>query len=283
MTSRNQRAQIARETVEILQRESYSKGDATVSLAAPLAEMRSGTELYTPGQLESLLADLQPPQQRHTQISVVNCTTFAAARSLIEDGCLNPLCLNFASAKKPGGGFLSGAQAQEECLARASGLHASLTREMDYYEANRSHRSSLYTNHLIYSPGVPVFRSDDDTLLTEPYLVSIVTSPAVNAGAVRRNEPSSVPFIRREMETRIRSVLAVARHHHHDTLVLGAWGCGVFRNDSSDVARWFSDALRTDPQFQGAFERVVFAVLDFAASMPTFNAFASVFAGRSGA
>lgn len=127
--------------------------------------MRAGTILYTPTQLDLLVKSIGSPQQLETTISVSNCTTFAAAKSLIDAGYKNPLCLNFASAKNPGGGFLSGSAARERCLARASGLYQSLSSQMTYYDVNRSHTSSLYTNHIIYSPSVPVFRSDDDMLI----------------------------------------------------------------------------------------------------------------------
>jgi uncharacterized protein (TIGR02452 family) len=277
MTNRNRRAEIAQETIALLDRESYGLNGKTVSLSAMLQSMRDGTLLYTPSELESLLTSLQPPVAKPTKIYVKNCTTFAAAKSLVDNGDKNPLCLNFASAKNPGGGFQSGAQAQEECLARASGLYPSLTLKMDYYNANRAHSSSLYTNHMIYSPSVPVFRNDDDVLLPEPYTVSVVTSPAVNAGAVRQNQPDIIHQIKPTMEQRIRSVLAVGRHHGHHAIVLGAWGCGVFRNNPAEIAQWFADALQSDPRFVGAFDYVVFAVLDVAQNMPTFNAFRDVF------
>ncbi|MEZ4709356.1 MAG: TIGR02452 family protein [Caldilineaceae bacterium] len=278
MSTRAKRAAIAAETVEILERESYAVDGIQVTLTAALAAMRRDTVLYTPAELAALVHALAPPTPVTTVVQVVNCTTLAAAKSLIDDGFANPLCLNFASAKKPGGGFLSGAQAQEEYLARASGLYASLTQRMAYYNRNRACRSALYTNHIIYSPNVPVFRRDDDGLMVEPYSVSIVTAPAVNAGAVRKNERRNVAKIRPCMEERIGSVLAVARQHGHRTLVLGAWGCGVFRNDPADVAQWFAEALRADTRFAGAFEKVVFAVLDLAEGAPTLHAFQSVFA-----
>ncbi|MFN6160994.1 MAG: TIGR02452 family protein [Planctomycetota bacterium] len=278
MANRTQRAQIANETIKILDRQSYVVDGASVSLSDSLANMRSGTVLYTPADLDLLVDSIGPTKQRETSISVWNCTTFSAARSLIDEGYDNLLCLNFASAKNPGGGFLSGSQAQEECLARASGLHDSLASQMTYYEVNRSHASSLYTNHIIYSPSVPVFRSDDDALIAVPYLVSVVTSPAVNAGAVRKNEPANVQAIQPTMEARIRSVLAVARKHDHNAIVLGAWGCGVFGNDPNDIAHWFAEALRRDSRFAGAFDRIVFGVLDFADNTPTYEAFRKVFA-----
>lgn len=278
MANRQQRAQIASETIEILDRGTYVVDGVEVSLSAALDAMLKGTVLYTPSDLEVLANSLAKHSRVETEISVRNCTTFSAAKSLVDAGYTDPLCLNFASAKNPGGGFLSGSQAQEECLARASALHQSLVSKMTYYEVNRSHTSALYTNHIIYSPGVPVFRSDSDTLLQEPYLVSIVTSPAVNAGAVRKNEHSNVSLIQPTMQARIRSVLAIAKARGHNAIVLGAWGCGVFGNDPSDVARWFAAALLDDSRFAGAFDRVVFAVLDFAEDAPTFEAFRKVLA-----
>ena len=273
MGNRKRRAEIAEETVAILKRQEYQVGNLTVDLAQLLEAMRQGTELYAPDDLETLLRALDSDGDRQTELLVENCTTFAAARTLIARGFENPLCLNFASAKNPGGGFLSGSQAQEECLARASGLYESLLLRMEYYEINRKEKSPLYTNHLIYSPSVPVIRDDSDHLIEDPYLISIVTSPAANAGAVRKNEPQNAERIRPTMEQRIRSVLAVARQHQHNSLVLGAWGCGVFANDPNQVANWFVEALTKDPRFVNQFDSVVFAVLDFADGTPTFEAF----------
>lgn len=279
MANRAHRASIAAETIEILDRGTYTVDGRTVSIAEALAGCRSKTLLYTPHDLEQLIASLDRPTPTHTALSVSNCTTFAAAQQLLNDGFDDPLCLNFASAKNPGGGFLSGSQAQEECLARASGLYASLVTQMPYYDTNRGSTTSLYSHHAIYSPRVPVFRDDEGALLPLPYTVSMVTSPAVNAGAVRKNEPHNIPEIAPTMQHRIESVLAIAREHRHRALVLGAWGCGVFANDPADVARWFRDALTSQPRFANAFERVIFAVLDFADGTPTFDAFDRTLAG----
>ncbi|KAL6057430.1 DUF2263 domain-containing protein [Balamuthia mandrillaris] len=229
-------------------------------------------------------------------IEVENCTTLEAARRLVEEGEHNVCVLNFASAHNPGGGFLKGSSAQEESLARSSGLYATLTSPIAsaMYSAHASLRASrprrsrsssrgssssasssseafshhcLYTHHMIYSPQVPVFRDDEGLLLDEPYLVSFISSPAVNAGAVRSQ---LLPRCRQEdveraiavvMKERIRRILCVARHHEHRVLVLGAFGCGVFRNRAVDVARYFRDCLRKEENGYG-FERVVFAVLD---------------------
>jgi uncharacterized protein (TIGR02452 family) len=202
---------------------------------------------------------VQPP----IEFEVVNETTLSAASRLAQaDGNANVLALNFASAKNPGGGFLKGSQAQEESLARASGLYPCIVQMQAMYEANRRLRCCLYTDNMIYSPGVPVLRDDGDQLLEAPYLVSFVTAPAVNAGVVRRRGTEDVARIEDVMRGRIEKVLSLSVIHHHEILVLGAWGCGVFRNDPRDVARWFGDHLTDGGLFSGAFKKVVFAVLD---------------------
>jgi uncharacterized protein (TIGR02452 family) len=262
---RNSRAQIAKETVEIAEKGSYqSPAGKLVDIAATMDRCRQGTTLFLPGELDELLGQISPASAGHvTQFEVVNETTLSAARRLVcERGLAKILCLNFASAKNPGGGFLGGSQAQEESLARSSGLYTSLQTQWTYYEANRGCGTALYTDHMILSPDVPVIRDDAGELLDEPYSASILTAPAVNAGAVRDNDPDKVPQIATTMATRIAKVLAVAARHNYEHLILGAWGCGVFRNDPSEVAGLFASALHHDGRFRNHFKTVVFAVLD---------------------
>src|SRR5262249_34690905 len=196
---------------------------------------------------------------RQTVFDVRNESALHAARRLLSEGESRVLALNFASARHPGGGFLKGSQAQEESLARASGLYACLTRHRAYYEANERCGSCLYTDHMIYSPDVPVFRDDDDVLLEEPYPLSFITAPAVNAGIVRHREEGRIEPVMRE---RVEKLLALALEHGHENVVLGAWGCGVFRNNPEQVAGWFAEHLTGGGAYRSAFRRVVFAVLD---------------------
>src|SRR5262249_51633054 len=164
-------------TVQILSRGGYTGSSGNeVRIAPELHDSANGTRLYRPGQLAKLAA-VAPAARGPTCIRVVNGTTLSTARRLSEGyGAGHVALLNFASARNPGGGFLSGSQAQEESLARASGLCECLSRITDYYEANRRQRSALYTDHIIFSPGVPVFRDDDDRLLDEPWCVSMITA-----------------------------------------------------------------------------------------------------------
>lgn len=143
----------------------------------------------------------------------------------------------------------------------------------EMYDYNRQIGTSLYSDYMVYSPRVPVFRQDDGLLREQPFCVSFVTSPAVNTGAVLKNELQNVRFIGPSMAARANKLLWIAQHQGHQTLILGAWGCGVFGNAPAAVAQMFSDALNPNGLFHGAFERVIFAVYDPSLGQETKSAF----------
>ncbi|TDB85269.1 TIGR02452 family protein [Actinomadura sp. KC216] len=276
--SRHPRRETAQETVRILDRGDYvAPSGRTVSIDDRLARAVRGTVLYRPDELDELLEHLPAPVQpgTETRIEVTGETTLAAALRLSGQGTV-PFALNFASAKNPGGGFLNGAHAQEEGLARSSGLYASLRSAREFYDFHRAQGDLLYSDHMIYSPDVPVFRDDAGKLLDEPYDVAFLTSPAPNRGAI--NDAAKADRIRDVLHLRARKLLAVAEANGHRRLVLGAWGCGVFRNDPQEVAEVFAELLLPGQEFSGRFEHVVFAVWDTAKGAPRHAAFQNVFA-----
>lgn len=267
MPSRKHRAQLAAETVAITRAGQYTAPSGrTVSIAESVRLAIESSTLIRPPETAALRqrADERLAGRNYTTVfEVTNETTFAAARRLVARfGPERVAALNFASAKNPGGGFLQGSQAQEESLARASALYACLHQHREYYDANRAEWSLLYTDHLIVSPRVAVFRDDADQLLEEPWEVTILTSPAPNAGAVRQNQPQAAGRIEPTFRARIEQVLLAAVAFDQTALVLGAWGCGVFRNDPATVARLFAEFLLPGGAFARAFEQVTFAVLD---------------------
>jgi uncharacterized protein (TIGR02452 family) len=261
---------VAQETVEIGNRGWYvAASGRRVSIEDAVLRAASGTVLYRPDDYDCL--DPPPEGVGRVAIEVSSETTTEAARRLIErEGVSRVAALNFASAKNPGGGFLGGAKAQEEDLARSSALYRCQLTQPEYYRANRATGSMLYTDHLIYSPEVPFFRDEQLELLPAPFTVTILTCPAPNAGeAQKRGEGTSV---RATLERRAHRVLCVAAHHRHHTLVLGAWGCGVFRNDPREVADVFACSLARAP-LRHAFAKVVFAIYDRSSSQRTLRAF----------
>ncbi|MDW4910121.1 TIGR02452 family protein [Streptomyces sp. ADMS] len=264
---------LARGTEEIVAAGSDRASDGReVRIAAAIEAARAGTRLYGPGPLEV------PPAAAplDTSFEVTAESSLEAARRLPGPVAV----LNFSSARNPGGGYLNGAQAQEEALCRASALYTCLTGVREFYYHHRTHRDPFYTGRVIHSPGVPVFRDDRGRLLDAPYTAGFLTSAAPNAGVVRRTAPERAPDIPQALTSRAERVLETAAAEGYRRLVLGAWGCGVFRNDPATVAATFRDLL-VGGRFEGRFEKVVFAVLDRTKNTATRAAFERAFAETS--
>lgn len=258
------------ETMDLLKSDQYeSHNGIMVSIGERIRCAVQHTICYSPTETLSTV----PTHQYKTKFSVENATTLSQAKVMVSQG-LNVAVLNFASAKRPGGGFGGGAKAQEEYLCRLSGLYPCLKEAgSPMYKAHKHLRSSLYTSWVIYSPDVPVFRNDDYELLNTPWGVSVLTCPAPNlSGSPRLVSDIEVREILSERAGR---VLSVAESNGHDALVLGAWGCGVFGCSPKMVAEVFRDLL-VGP-FRGVFREVVFAVYDRSPSLtnitPFFHAF----------
>ncbi|MER6562993.1 TIGR02452 family protein, partial [Streptomyces sp. NPDC001027] len=256
------------ETVGIVAAGGYRAPDGRpVSLAAAVEAARAGTRTAGPGPV-----DVPAAAPADLRIEVTGESSLEAARRLVGASAHGepavglgggPVAvLDFASARNPGGGFLNGAQAQEEALCRASALHTCLLEARGFYDHHRTHRDPFYTDRVIHSPAVPVFRDDRGRLLDEPYAVGFLTAAAPNAGVVLRTTPQRAGELPRALSARAERVLETAAAHGYRRLVLGAWGCGVFRNDPAQVAEAFRALLAAGGRFEHRFAHVVFGVLD---------------------
>jgi uncharacterized protein (TIGR02452 family) len=206
-----------------------------------------------------------------TSIQVSNETTLQAARRLVERG-LRPIALNFANGVHPGGGFLNGARAQEEVLCRSSALYRTLAGDPMYaHHAGRPLPDS--TDWAIYSPDVPVFRSDDGKELESPWLLSFLTCAAPYAPDIGQPESGDL------LQKRILRILAIAAAYGYAAIILGAWGCGAFENDTHRTARDFRQALENN--FKGRFSEVVFAITDWSPERRFLGPFRDVFASEA--
>ncbi|MFD5073800.1 TIGR02452 family protein [Streptomyces sp. NPDC058371] len=260
---------VAHQTEEIVAAGGYRASDGRpVSIAAAVEAAREATRMYGPEPVEIPAAD-----PVDTFFEVTGESSLEAARRLAGPVAV----LNFASARNPGGGYLNGAQAQEEALCRASALYTCVLRAREFYDHHRAHRDPFYTDRVIHSPGVPVFRDDRGRLLDEPYSAGFLTAAAPNAGVVRRTAPERAAELPHALAVRAERVLETAAAHGYRRLVLGAWGCGVFQNDPAQVAGAFH-ALLADGRFAGSFEHVVFGILDRTAGSATRAAFERTFA-----
>ncbi|WP_340015918.1 TIGR02452 family protein [Paenibacillus sp. FSL K6-1318] len=287
---RSMRASIAQQTLVILEEGQYVNGyNCKIEIGTDVQKAIRNSVLYRPSELSGLREKLRTEARAEThsvaslteaeseavsvRIEVTGETTLgAASRLTVAEGREDVVCLNFASAKNPGGGFLGGSQAQEESLARATGLYPCIAQMDEMYDYNRKRRSGLYSDHMIYSPRVPVIRDDEDRLLDQYYVSSFITAPAVNAGVVKERGEADDLQIESVMKERIRYILDVAATNGHRTIVLGTYGCGVFRNEPAEVAKYFHDVF-VGEGFKDSFEQIVFAVYDRSAGQRTLKAF----------
>ncbi|WP_222932824.1 TIGR02452 family protein [Nocardia yunnanensis] len=136
----------------------------------------------------------------------------------------------------------------------------------------------FYSDRVILSPDVPVFRDEEGVLLDRPYRVSFLTSPAPRTNVIVRERPGEASRVPAVLATRAERILETAGGYRR--LVLGAWGCGAYGNDPATVAGVFHALLTAGGRFDGHFDEVTFAILDRTSEESTLNAFRNVFAPR---
>jgi len=248
----------ANETLQIIKEGVYNSFNKKIDIKDKLQYALDNTQYYTSESLEKLVKTIALKEEQKTQIEIINEDSISCILRLDREGETNVMCLNFASAKNPGGGFLNGALAQEESLAVSSALYGCQLNAYEFYETHRNMKSCVYTDGMIYSPQVPVFRNRRGELIEDAVVINFITSAAINAGVVRRKEPELADAITGLMEQRIEKLLTLCVEQSQEVLILGAWGCGVFQNNPEDIAQLFYKQL--NGKFKGQFKRVVFAI-----------------------
>ncbi|KAF7348245.1 DUF2263 domain-containing protein [Mycena sanguinolenta] len=252
--SRDELRAIARATLDVLSSGYVAVNGSLYDLSLMIAKTKLQTAYYGPDSLLSTWHSFSPsqpvPNTAQTIVELLETTTLHAARQVGRQGYAAPIgVLNFASADQPGGGFINGANAQEESIARSSTLYASLmtpTAQQFYTLHSNDARNGFYTHAMVYSPHVLVFRTDNGTL-APPMEIDVLTSPAVNAGV-------------RAMRERMARILFLFERRRVQTLVLGSFGTGVFKNDVNMVAEIWADLLcGPNARFSHSFGYVAFA------------------------
>ena len=273
------RKAVAKETLEILRLGYYDVlpgSGRRIQLKSDMERSVRQSILITPEQGAEILTRCEtnlPRRAESLKQQVKNISTVDAVRRLAGEGRDHIGVLNFASAKNPGGGFINGAMAQEESLAASSTLYKTLTAHEEYYRENRLQKSMMYTDYGIYSPDVTVFRDGGFCLVEDPVKASVLTLPAVNMGQVIQ-KGEDVRKAARVMRRRMKLALAVFADQGARNLILGAYGCGVFRNDPVQIGEWWSELLREG--FDGYFDSVFYAVLDHSRNQACIRAFESL-------
>ncbi len=197
------------------------------------------------------------PGTEHTVIQVQDQDTIHGAQDLINAGCLKVAMLNFANRHSPGGGYVNGANAQEEDLCRRTTLYPVL----DNLRNKGQYR--IHHEELIYTPNVKIFRESHHhnfKLLDHPTSVQVLTQAAYNQ---KRGGKHADCVSAREFETgtlnKIRLQLRVAKQNGCDAIVLGAFGCGAFRNNPEVVSNLYVQVLN-EAEFANQFRFIRFAI-----------------------
>lgn len=179
--------------------------------------------------------------------------------------------LNFASATTPGGGVLKGSSAQEECLCRVSTLYNCINDEEMwnvFYNPHRKSGDSIHNDDIIYTPGVKVIKTDDYDDLSEDriFTVDVISCAAPNLRDKPANEYNAeykpAPKISNEdlkkvHMKRAEKIFSVAAAKDVDVIIVGAFGCGAFRNPPEVVADAYKEVL---PKYRNCFDTIEFAI-----------------------
>lgn len=256
---KNKYKDIANTTLRIIETGTYEVNGNVFNVKEKIADCIFDTNTFSPEELNILKEKVIVHENKEVNIKVINCSSIEAI--LLDTKGLKTALLNFASAKNPGGGFMGGAVAQEESLARSSSLYASQTKNTTLYDFNKKNSSFLYSDYMIYSPGVVFWMNDNGDFLNTPVLVDVITSPAPNKGAMqqhtRRSELSDLEIV---FKNRMDKLFALAASKNVERLILGAWGCGVFRNEYKEVAAYFAEVI--EKKYKYCFKEIVFAIYD---------------------
>ncbi len=237
-----------------------------------------GTKVYA----KSFDVNDVPRQEGEPNTGCANADCVDVAKSMLDAG-YNPAILNLASRRRPGGGYDRGMSAQEETLCRLSTLSQSLYQYYDpkykcVQDAAVPHRFNAYPLDIdfggIYSPGVMFFRMNlrsGYAFREEPFACGVITVAALSF-----REPNNYCNEERQYMApdggftpqgdaiqlnKIRTICRLALKNGHDSVVLGAFGCGVNKLPAGAVANQFRRVL-DEPEFKGKFRAVVFAILE---------------------
>lgn len=189
-------------------------------------------------------------------IYLMDTDTVSAAQQYANSGKV--ALLNFASYKNPGGQFLNGLYAQEEALCHAGFLYNVLSEFNEYYEWNNKHKNnSLYMNRAIYSPDItfnPETRNE--------FTCDVITCAAPNLNPYYRygnGDTTTLQENAKVLDSRMAFLMKIAVENRVDTLILGAWGCGVFKQNPTEVAKFF---MKNIFNYGSDIQNFIFAIPD---------------------
>jgi uncharacterized protein (TIGR02452 family) len=236
-----ERLRIYRENQKIAASGCYIVGETAVRLPKT-GEMLAQETVYLP---PDAAVSAAPGERTPFLISghQMQTDTISAVLALRASGVTGEIiALNFANAMAAGGGYRLGGDAQEESLCRCSLLYPAIRGNRQFYRPHRLRPTPFYSDRMLISPDVPVFRRADGTLLAEPVFCTFLTCAAVNR-RIAKLLLRSDRRITAAMRQRVERIVAVIAERSPAAAVLGAFGCGAFGNRRKVILPMFEDAV----------------------------------------
>jgi len=189
------------------------------------------------------------PKFSSTKFEVVNSDCIDACLAIGKKDLKSKIGLqNNASEFKPGGGVVKGSLAQEECICRETTLYKTI-KDCDY---------PLAPDEMLYSDEVYILKDGSYNDIHQNPRIAVITAAALRKPHLVQGKYTGKD--RKVMKQKIHMLLQTLYYHECETLVLGAWGCGVFGNPVDEVAEIYHYYLTGE--FKNAFKNVTFAILE---------------------
>jgi uncharacterized protein (TIGR02452 family) len=185
---------------------------------------------------------------KSTEIQVINIDSIKCGETLLKNG-YNPVVLNLADDRFPGGHVDMGSGAQEESLFRRTNYFQTLNLKSGFYPLNGS--------QLVYSPKITVLKDDKNNDLSKFYELAFIACPGLHDPDLVDGGLSQSDI--ELLKNKIRNILNISFQHNHDVPILGALGCGAWRCKPNEIAQIFKNVIA---EYDGAFKAIVFAVLE---------------------
>ena len=250
-------------TVQIVNSGFYLTEDGTLVKLPDPQKMTVSTVFYS----KEFSMENVPSLNTRTIIEVTEKDCLKETVRLSKEGYY-PAVLNMASRQNPGGGVLKGSRAQEESIFRRTNIFRSLYQFAPYAGEFGVEKSELQypldpNFGGVYTPNAVLFRDSERQgckLLEKPEYINVISVAAMNRPEIDSKGKISSHLVD-GVKNKMRTIFRIALKHRHDSLVLGAWGCGAYRNPPRHIASLFHEVLN-EPEFKNKFRKIVFAIIE---------------------
>jgi len=283
---------IISENKYILEKQKYRVGNKMIHLGEFNKKMQESTTVFggeeedswekMRKELEQFLDNEENPLHFETEFKVKNIDCIALCMEIQKLNGETPLLLNLAERRinhVNGAWYNPFFGSQEEAIERRSSYRNGLDPLLNptfYQILYETNEGKLPTYHIpafgvVYHRGIPVFRNIDYSFLNEPFFIDVIASGAVDlrqsffhvneSSMYIKNGELDVVKLMNHTKIKIRFILGAAIRLKYKYLILGAMGCGAFKNPPEIVAQAFSECFK-EPLFEGKFKCVTFAILE---------------------